>query len=104
MQVRKKKNEIVEQNEKLADEQYEKLMNFIKGYRFRKNIALADLAVKTQTYPSYIQRVEIGKINTTVKKLIVILDAMGLELNITYKKGIDLENITSDLKNFNKAQ
>ena len=58
----------------------------MKSYREYKGISLTALSVKTQTYASYIQRVEKAKINTSVKKLITLLDALGLELVVREKE------------------
>ena len=88
MQVRKKKEDIKELNESFAEEQFTKLTQELSQYRQRLGVSLADLSIKTQTYPSYIHRVETGQVNTTVKKLMVILDAMGLELKYNPKKGL----------------
>ena len=84
-QVRSKVEEIKTRNEKIADETYNGLVQQMKSYREYKGISLTALSVKTQTYASYIQRVENAKINTSVKKLITLLDALGLELVVREK-------------------
>jgi len=103
MQVRKKKEDIKELNESFAEEQFTKLTQELSQYRQRLGVSLADLSIKTQTYPSYIHRVETGQVNTTVKKMMVILDAMGLELKIQPKEGVDLDSVAKDLRAFNKS-
>ena len=86
VQIRQKVDDIKQENEKTADGEYEKLVKQMKGYREQKGVSLTALSVKTQTYASYIQRVENARINTSVKKLIVLLDALGLELVIRKKE------------------
>ena len=85
-QVRQRVDVIRQENDKKGDELYQSLVRQMKDFREQKGISLTALSVKTQTYASYIQRVESAKINTSVKKLVILLDALGLELVIQQKK------------------
>lgn len=102
MPVRKKKEDIKTRNEEFATDEYERITTGIKEVRDWLGISLTELSVKTQTYPSYLHRVETGQINTTVKKLIIILDALGLELKIEPRKDLDIDKLVRDLKGQNK--
>lgn len=82
MEEKQQKNALKEEIDRKAEEEYKELMGYVRQFRESEGITLAELSVATQTYPSYLHRVETGSISTSVPKLITILDAMGLRLVI----------------------
>ena len=85
MDNEKKANRLKDDIDRKAEQRYKELMDLVRQYRVSEGITLASLSVKTQTYPSYLHRMEVGQISTSVPKLIAILDALGLQLAIEPK-------------------
>ena len=53
----------------------------IKKYRLQQGFTQEKLAEKTQVHPTYIGKIELGKINPSVKRLFVISRALGIKLS-----------------------
>ena len=99
MQERVKSEDIKKYIDQLADDEYQMLMDDMKIIREKVlQMPLSVLSVKTQMYPSYLHRVETAEINTSVKKLIVMLDALGLKLKIESKEGETFEIMKRSLE------
>ena len=91
--------------ERFADEEYQKLMADLKFIREEMlRIPLSALTIYTQMYPSAIHRIESGQVNTSVKKLMILLDALGLKLKLEAKEGENHEYMAHLLKELERIR
>ena len=94
MEEKQHRNALKEDLDRKAEERYKELMGYVRQFRESEGITLAKLSVDTQTYPSYLHRVENGSISTSVPKLITILNALGLQLAVEPMEKGNTEKIT----------
>lgn len=71
--------------EQIAQAKYEELLRQLSERRKSLGVSLGRMEEETQIYKSYIHRVEQGHINTSVKKLIVLCEILGLEVTLKEK-------------------
>lgn len=71
--------------EQIAQAKYEELLRQLSERRKSLGVSLGRMEEETQIYKSYIHRVEQGQINTSVKKLIVLCEILGLEVTLKEK-------------------